>query len=220
MAEPLLVSIHIPKTAGSTLLAVFAQRFGDRLQRAYQPPKPGLRRTATDGWPGIADPACIHGHAIFDRFPWVTGVPDARFLVFLREPLAGAVSLWRHRHRVKPWDPATERWTPVGLDEYLLEEYNHNRYSQWIGRSQRRLEEFFFVGVVERFDESMEMLFRLLGWPVTNYGHENRSEGGPPTIPLKVEEEFRERNAEDCTLWQRSQALLDVHQRLTAQEAS
>ena len=213
MTEPLLVSIHIPKTAGAMLLTVFAKQFGDRLQRAYQAPKPGLRRTASDGWPDIANPACIHGHAVFDRFPWVTEAPDARFVVFLREPLAGAVSLWRYKKSVKAWDPAAESWAAVGLEEYLLEEYNHNRYSKWIGRSRRRLEEFFFVGVVERIDESMAMLFRLLGWPVTDYGHENKSEGVAPTVPLEIETLFRERNAEDYAFWQRAQALLDVHQK-------
>ena len=157
MDEPLLVSIHIPKTAGSTLLRVLAKRFGDRLQRAYQPPKPGLRRTETDGWPDISNPACIHGHGVFRRFPWVASVPDARFITFLRDPLAGAISLWRHERRLTPWDPSEEaRPCSEDVEEYLLEQYNHNRYCQWIRLSERSLEEFFFVGVVERFDESMQ----------------------------------------------------------------
>src|SRR5215211_1430214 len=102
MDEPLLVSLHIPKTAGSTLLRVFAQQFGDRLQRAYQPPVPGRLPTDTDGWPDIEQPLCIHGHAVLERFPWVRDLPDARFVMFLRDPLAGALSLWRYQRRLEP----------------------------------------------------------------------------------------------------------------------
>lgn len=213
MTEPLLVSIHIPKTAGSTLLRVLAERFGDRFQRAYQPPRPGLHRTESDGWPDIADPACIHGHAIFDRFAWVTGVPDASFVVFLRDPLAGAVSLWRYKKRTEPRSSSEEPFS-MALDEYLLEEYNNNRYCQWIARSERRLEEFLLAGVVERFDESMEVLCHLLGWPAMNYGHENRSEGKEPAVSISVRKQFRTRNAEDYALWQRAQTLLDDHRQL------
>ena len=45
----LLVSVHIPKCGGSTLLRILADRYGDRLQRAYYLPNPGLTKTETDG---------------------------------------------------------------------------------------------------------------------------------------------------------------------------
>src|SRR5205085_7394836 len=101
MTEPLLVSLHIPKTAGVTLLHVLAERFGDRFQRAYQPPILGREPTETDGWPDIADPQCIHGHAVLERFRWVLDRPEARFITFLRDPLAGAISLWRYQRRLR-----------------------------------------------------------------------------------------------------------------------
>jgi hypothetical protein len=211
MDEPLLVSIHIPKTAGFTLLQVLAKRFGERLQRAYRAPIPGLRRTETDGWPDIANPACIHGHAVYDRFPWIVGVPDARFITFLREPLASAVSLWRYQRRPHtPWGPVAEaQLFSDDLEEYLLEQHNHNRYRKWIGRSQRSLEEFFFVGVVESFDESMDVLFRLCGWCPIPYGHENRSAGPPPAVSQATAETFRQRSNEDYALWHRAKGLLE-----------
>ena len=194
---------------------MFKEGWGVGLRGAYRPPQPGLPRTETDGWEDIDDPACIHGHAVFERFSWVTAVPDARFVTFLREPLTSAVSFWRYERRAHtPWDPRAEmRPCSADVEEYLLEQYNHNRYSQWIARAERRLEEFFFVGLVERFDESMATLFRLCGWPSIDYGHENRSEGSVPGVRPATAQLFRERNADDYDLWRRADALLEQHLR-------
>ena len=41
-----------------------------------------------------------------------------------------------------------------------------------------------------------------------------------PTVPIGIEELFREKNAEDYALWQRAQTLLDDHQGPIAHEAS
>ncbi len=79
--------------------------------------------------------------------------------------------------------------------------------------SERSLEEFFFVGVVERFDESIRALFHLCGWRVIDYGHENRSEGVAPVVAPATADVFRQRNAEDYALWKRAEVLLEEHLR-------
>jgi hypothetical protein len=140
-----------------------AQQFGDRLQRANQPPTPGRAPSETDGWPDIEHPLCIHGRAVLERFPWVRDHPHTRFITFLREPLAGAISLWRSQTRFVPWNAANHQSAPADVADFLLNQYNHNRYRKWIERSGRSLEEYFFVGLVERFDVSMITLFSLCG---------------------------------------------------------
>ena len=101
--------------------------------------------------------------------------------------------------------------TSANVEEYLLEQYNHNRYCLWLRSSDRSLEEFFYVGVVERFDESMQGLYRLCGWPAIDYGHENRSEGMAPVVSPATEDLFRQRNAEDYALWHQAEVLLEEH---------
>lgn len=212
MTEPLLVSLHIPKTAGTTLLRVLVEIYGERLQRAYQPPKAGIARTETDGWPDIENPLCIHGHAVLERFPWVREVPDARFITFLRDPMDGAVSLWRHLERLVPWDPSLPASPRHTVEDFLLNHYNHNRYCKWFQRSGRRIGQFFFVGVVERFGESMSVLSKLCGWPTPVYGHDE-APGQRPQLEMTVIEAFRTQNSDDYTLFRHANALLDGHLR-------
>ena len=51
MHDTLYVSVHVPKTGGSTLREILRQKFGDKLQLAYD---------KRDGYPRefIEDPAC------------------------------------------------------------------------------------------------------------------------------------------------------------------
>ena len=90
---PLYVSLHIPKTGGSTLLHVFIAKFSNRLQRAYRPPQQGLPKTESDGWPDIPRPQCIHGHAVMNRFAdLVRNHPNTCWITFLRDPFLSAIS--------------------------------------------------------------------------------------------------------------------------------
>ncbi len=171
---PLLVSLHIPKTGGGTLLEVLSTKFGDRLQRAYQPPRPGSSRSDSDGWPDIPDPQCIHGHAVVDRFgELIASCPTSRWITFLREPLASAVSFYHHMRRHVPWGPNRAAFDDRGLQHYVLHQYNHDRYTKNVDRCRAFAGEFFFVGVNERFDESLLVLYRLLDWDPIPYRPRN-----------------------------------------------
>jgi hypothetical protein len=206
-AELLYVSLHIPKTAGLTFRCILDRVFGDRLQYAYN---------ENEGWPQRAQPVCIHGHGIVqDRFsPLLGSRPNQRWITFLRDPLASAISSYYHRVRGeedrKPWNPAFE---DEGLEHFLTGDdvkacYGHNRYGKWLDRAGRKLRDFSFVGITERFDESVFLLFHTFGWEPVPYGRLNV--GGYPRmdIPEKVERTFRERNSADYNLYHEAECIL------------
>lgn len=209
--ESLLVSIHIPKTAGSTLLWILAQRFGARFQRAYKPPREGLEKSAADGWPDIADPLCIHGHGVFERFEkTIRAHARVKWMIFLREPLAGAISLYEYRKRYVAWGEAENKFADPGLEEFLLHGYNHDRYHQWVALAGVPPEEFELIGITERFDESILVLAMRLGWDLDlAYRPTNIGNYPPHQLSPALVEKFRSLNERDYALYDGAQGLLD-----------
>lgn len=202
----LVVSIHIPKTAGSTLLRILVDQYGEGLQRAYQPPRAGVSPADSDGWPTVADPLCIHGHDI-DRFlPLIRAIPREQvcWITFLRDPLAGAVSLWHYTGRYRGWDG---RRAEAGTDlhAYLRTGYNHDRYGKWLSRLGIAEADLAFTGIVEQFDRSIDRLRERLGWPGVG-PYESRNVGGyaVPTLPASLVDEFHAANANDYAMYERA----------------
>jgi len=178
-----LVSLHIPKTAGTSFRAVLQTWFGDGLHLHY--PAHGRPQRVADR-PGV----CVHGHFNRDIGMGVNDYyPDARqFITILREPFDRFVSLWlfldRHRSRegwnmldgyptFEPWfadhkrraldDPATTflRHLPEPATDEGLEALFRRR--------------FVAVGVTERLQDSVDLIARRLGKQSVLVPHENRA---------------------------------------------
>lgn len=199
-AEPLYVSLHIPKTGGSSFRQILEQRFGDRLQRAYN---------KSEGWPTVLSPACIHGHGIFESFADVIAAHEnVRWMTFLRDPLRSAISqyFFTKRHSVQASGVTSQ---DRGLETWLTHTepfrwpdppgYNHNRYGNWF--EQRPLAKYDFVGLTEQFDDSLVLLYHQFQWEPLYYASENVGGYDPPGLSDDVITRFRELNADDYTIY-------------------
>lgn len=180
----LYVSLHIPKTGGSTFRQILELRFGGGLQLAYD---------KRDNNPIVAEPECIHGHAVFRDFSEViANHPEKTYLTFLRDPLRSAIS---HYYFVKKWSPVNHRgekqtFDDRGLDVWLAHEeefrcpnppgYNHNRYSKWF--EKHPIEAYDFVGTTEQYDESLVLMYRQFGWSPIPYTKRNTGEYQEPRL--------------------------------------
>lgn len=209
--DVLYISLHIPKTGGSTLKGILESQFGDRLQKAYK----GHLNT-----PVLKNPDCIHGHDLLEMFgDVIKKQKHVVWFTFLREPLASAVSMYHYsRKRAKEqnsdaydFDRCLEvflthdRVDAITSDKPL---YNHNRYSKWLARHKKTIANLDFVGLTEAFDESMFLLYHRFGWCAVYYQVENKGAYEKTELPDDVVECFKQMNAQDYQLYDQAVELL------------
>src|SRR5262245_14846112 len=112
----MLISVHLPKTAGTSFGQSLADHFGDRLFKDYDDSPlntaPMWRRaSAVLGGLGNSVTSlnrhdCIHGHFLPIKYLWLRR--PVRFITWMRDPverLASHYEFWRrsyHPHRSQP----------------------------------------------------------------------------------------------------------------------
>jgi hypothetical protein len=194
MTRDLLVLVHIPKTAGTTLWRLMehhypraSYRIGNAIRRpdgverglSHVVRKPGIRAAA--------------GHVPFgilsERLP-----PESRYVAILRDPVERTLSHYAYvvdppprsgAGLVPPWLPRKPRG--LALEDCLEERgYIPNDFQtrmlcgiaspydplppDALERATRNLRErFAYVGTTERFDELLALLTLELGWPTVAY---------------------------------------------------
>ncbi len=214
--EPLLVSLHLPKTGGTSLLSVLKEKYGPGFRSAYgRYASPGSS-VLHEGEPV----SCVHGHNIVKMFaPILESRRDQQWITFLREPLASAISLYYFARKNLNKNPEVPLFDDRGLEYWLLNQqppkwpnppgYPFNRYTRSVQSTGLKVEEFAFIGITERFDESMLCLYAELGWKPIKYRAENRGRYEPPEIDPEVMARFKEINAGDYALYEYAQRRLD-----------
>ena len=190
--QPLLVQIHIPKTAWSALRRVLNKEYRGRFQKTpntFTHPQAAEERLRDRvGGTDAARPLAVGGHIVFglrDVLP-----ADSRYLTVLREPVERTLS--HYGYLVAPRDPKERphgllaRDTPYRPDLSLEEALEDPRYlpgnlqtrmivcrrspfeqlpGDALEQAKRHLRsQFAFVGVTERLDEFTALLARAFGW--------------------------------------------------------
>lgn len=155
-----IVFVHIPKTAGTA--------FRQLLERVYQP-----------AWETLFDDA--DGREL-DRFQREVGRPPrvltghlparallpraagARSIVWLREPVRRLISQYFYWKGLPPQEDPRQRELRSGeasLVDYV-DTYSNSYVDYWLRGYD--LEDFDFVGIVERAQEDVAEMGRLFGW--------------------------------------------------------
>lgn len=224
-----LIFLHLPKTAGTTFDAVLSRQFRPeqihmlRSERwletlAAFPSLPLAQREAI---------RLLKGHQPFGLH--VHLAPGARYLTVLRDPVARVVSHYRYvvatrhprfyprieaegldlhgyvtRHPSGELENGQTRWLSGRLDDAPLDETD-------LARARRHLAEHFaWVGVAERFDESLVELALRQGWPRIYYRRRNVGEPQEQPIAAATRAAILARNRLDLALHQEAVAALDA----------
>jgi hypothetical protein len=184
----LLISLHVPKTAGTSLRQMLHGWFGENLAFHYRGDR-GEAPDVADRRPGL----CIHGH--FNRCRGLGALqyyPDAaQFIVFLRNPFDRFVSQWRYLHYQKrsgvpvpdlDEQPTFDQWLDrrraageAGEDPFSFIAQLPWQVTMAQAEGQPFGAEFLFVGLVERYAESASALGAVLGFPRSDPAHLNRA---------------------------------------------
>ncbi|MEQ9332747.1 hypothetical protein [Thalassobaculum sp.] len=170
----MIVSVHIPKAAGTSLRIALERRLGRRLLLDYndrplrRTPKFEARRARrAAAVRAKADRLlrryrAVHGH--FAASKYLPLGPQARFAVFLREPVARTLSHYRHWRRMPDApNPIARRIFKQKLGPGDLAEMPEYRwiYADFLGGMT--LDDFAFVGIAEEYETSLELFRAVLG---------------------------------------------------------
>ena len=161
------ISIHIPKTAGTTIAYILDYGLKRRILYDYKedysaaPPTDYLLRHKQF----IQDHFdVIHGHFKYTKY--AAAFPDAKFLTTVRHPVSRVVSQYNHILNLNP-DTAAWPANEVIRGKMDLVEFSEIRA---IGNAQsvflegRDLDEYSFVFVTEQLERSLTLFQRVFGF--------------------------------------------------------
>ncbi len=199
----LLIHLHIPKNAGTTLSRML------KLKMGVWPPHKLIRHRVRLGLYDVdglderieainALPAaqrrlvCFFeahcGYGVHERLPG-----PCEYITVLREPVDRALSVYYHMIEeghlaadvpletyIREGDPQRVWWVDNAQVRYLAGERGdivdapHGTVDPGLLEvAKHRLETFAWVGVMERFDASLLFLAKRMGWPRVRYGRSN-----------------------------------------------
>jgi hypothetical protein len=226
MEQRCLLFVHIPKTGGLTLQAAFRwrhRRFPSRTLRysALDRPLQEFERVPPDT---RANVTVVYGHFYYGLHKHIPR--ECQYVTILREPVSRVVSLYNYVVRA-PEHSLHELVTTskISLDQYVRDGLSPTQVENgqtrqlagmwWPGDPDEKtlalaksnLEGFLAVGLMERFAESVALLWRALGWRFPIY--QNRNVTGTPPSPISEEAAalIRERNALDLELYRYAESL-------------
>lgn len=171
MIEPILVSAHLPKTAGTSFAAALQSHFGERYRGDYadlpmqiSPPRRKWKalsagaRMRAESTNGVA---CVHGHFLPLKYRIGLRGREARFVTWLRDPVERVISHYHYWLRDYDGDDPTqplrnrvlrEGWS---LQRFCLGPELRNLYRQYLWGFPA--ERFDFIGITERYDDDLAL---------------------------------------------------------------
>ncbi len=199
----LVVFVHIPKTAGTTLNALLAHHYS--ADQIYEIMMRGM--SVTTSTPLISaskirrlkralkhddELRVIHGH--FDLSLGKLLPTRAKLVTLLRDPVERAISHYFH-YRKMQFDPINPLAMRSSLSEWVgncgLVEMDNGQTRRLAGdmdkpfgqvtqamleRAKENLSRFSVVGLTERFEETQVLLNKTFDWPLYRYTPRNVSE--------------------------------------------
>ena len=216
-AEPLVVFVHIRKTAGTTMRRIIQRQYKRRNTRMvrnyFVEPDRSLdtaQTFATDPPRGIR---AIHGHMLFwPDLPWAKGT---RFFAFLRDPVERTIS---HYYWLRERDPSFETPLEDALADGLIHDNLQTRViagsmpfvatEETLEQAVANLDRLTAIGLTDRFDESVVLLTRAFGWQPMAYSTENVTANRPPRQKFSPEtlEVVERYNTFDIELYRQAKA--------------
>lgn len=147
----MVISVHIPKCAGTSFGTTLRSCYRERLWENY-----GRIFSREQARPGVvpAGTRCIHGHFLADAFDDL--FPSRELITWLRHPVERVVSTYHHFLRTPDFRDDCCRALyehKLTLREFADLDWMRNTASRYA--SGKVCSDFAFVGLVERFEESL-----------------------------------------------------------------
>ena len=223
----MLISVHLPKTAGASLRAALEEHFGDRLLWDYgdYPVNASTfgrnTRALRDcfknarGGSELQQFACIHGHFMPVKYRLLPMQSKKRYVTWMRDPierLASHYYYWveHYEHEVVgklQRRVLDENWS---LERFCLGPELRNIYSKFLFFFP--LADFDFIGITEFYDTDMEYFSRNIldvDLPVKRVNVNPLRKKTAYVEDLLLRKKIERHHAADMTLYRRA---LDLRQ--------
>jgi hypothetical protein len=210
---PVYVFHHIPKCGGSSVRKALGEWFIR---------KKDYRQGWSDESPEKYDLSqfrsihCLCGHfgqegnRIRDRYPEVFESKRFRVFTIAREPLETQKSLYRYL--IAKGQP-----TEATLEAHLTTRPNYISQVLCVDESnyRERLDQYFFIGLIEEGQRSLDLLARLIGKPSVQLPWSNRTsqngENSGDVLSAATIERFKQANALDYKVYAYCKMRFEAH---------
>jgi hypothetical protein len=226
--KPTLIFIHIPKTGGSTMGIVLGRQYPKRVLWRFKPHRRDELVAAYKALPERERQKyrILKGHVPYGMHEW-TGRPTT-YITMLRNPIEHVTSYYYYALR----RPTSAIYKELNENNISLEEFARSPMADGWENLQTRLlcgsavpdawdnskpvrremldaakanieRDFTCLGLTERFDESLLLMKRLLGWQNVTYVKRRVTEKRPrgKDIPAGAIEAIRQRTELDAELY-------------------
>ncbi|MES2730716.1 MAG: sulfotransferase family 2 domain-containing protein [Bacteroidota bacterium] len=204
--NPIYVFHHIPKCGGSSF--VYALREWFSVVKDYKTTHLSKTVSKRKNIEKFRSFQCLSGHFhipgiyLHERYPEILSENRYQVFTILRDPLEVKISLYYYQRKVK----SKIQPRNISLEQHLLEEPNwmaarfpctHDNYQEVLSR-------YFFIGLLEYPQESIDRLAQLIGkkriiLPVEN---ESKRDAQPINITPELVQKFKELNDLDYLIYE------------------
>lgn len=215
--QPELISLHIPKTAGTSFRNILKLMYGEDQVVRFDIRMGGLVFLNEEPYLENYLPAAkvIHGHFSYENLNAGFKIPEnCPIITWLRDPVQRVVSNYYYLEK-RLIDILQEEKNQLhilgkmqrSLIEYARADINRNRMSQFLAGIE--LKDLAFIGIQEQFAADLPMLAARLNWSyVPEVIYDNiTSENEMRVLPEAIIEEIRTLNAEDVRLFAEAQSI-------------
>lgn len=220
-----LLSIHIPKTAGSSFQKTLESVYGedafmrldyttdpddrDRMTAKNQTSQGDLDRLMKKGTLD-ENVRILHGHIHYDDFERFFDVtPELKVITWLRDPIQRIVSNYNYlRARFE----AETRLSPVAdklfnrlvmsLTDFARLPRDVHMYRDYT--RGRDLKNYDFIGITEDYDYDVRRLGKIMGWKKVPSYHINRTQSKPFQPGVEELEQLKDICAENIAIYEES----------------
>lgn len=202
--DPVYVFHHIPKCGGTSF--VYALREWFLVVKDYSTTHLSKTISKKKNIASFRHFQCLCGHFhipgiyLNERYPEILSEKRYQIFTLLRDPLEVRISLYYYQRKIKM------EQRDISLQEYLLEEANWMaaRFPCTYENYQEVLSRYFFIGILEYPQESIDRLAQLMGKKRINMPFENDSKRDYQALNISPEliQQFKQLNDLDYLIYE------------------